>query len=89
MHDNHGRTVDMFIKHVYPGLESKGYKFIALDQNQAIVDRLAKYAGKPLGSDSIKIPGGDHPPAVVTLPPPSPRPCTPTASVAMFDDKFA
>jgi len=86
MHDNHSRTVDMFINHFYPAVESRGYKFIQLDQNKAISERLNKYAGKPLGGEGISYPDGQHPPADVTINPPAPKPCTEHPTNAMFDD---
>lgn len=86
LHDVHEKTVTMFIEHLYPALIKEGFSFVALDENKGIADRVKKFGGRPLGEDTVKIPGPAHPPLEPTLPVNEPK-CTDSPDLALFDNK--
>jgi peptidoglycan/xylan/chitin deacetylase (PgdA/CDA1 family) len=86
MHDNHDKSVVMFINHLHPALVKEGFSFVPLDGNKGIAERIKKFGGRPLGEDTVKIPGPAHPPLNPIQPKPEPE-CSESPDLAMFDNK--
>jgi len=84
LHDVHEKTVSMFMDHLYPALIKEGFSFVPLDQNKGIADRIKKFGGRPLGEDTVSLPGPAHPPLQPSIPVSEPK-CTDLPNPGLFD----